>query len=306
MNEKAWTDDRPDRTTIVRAVCKAALASVAISAVLPTLALGAGPDAIGASHNGLLTGAFAVVNGVALQQTQLDATAQAVAARAGQPVTPHLIAQTRQQLIMRELLRQAAEKADYGSRPEVQQAAREATINAETQLYMRDHARPAPVTDADVKARYDAAVASLGPVEYKPRVIVLQDAPTAQRVLAALRSGQDFAMVARRYSVGPTKAAGGEMAWVSFPLPVTEGQTQGLPMPLAQALATLPVGGETSQAIRAGNVWLVVRLDAKRATQVPTFDQAKDQTRQALQAEAAQRASAQLTESLFKGATIQQ
>lgn len=88
-------------------------------------------------------------------------------------------------------------------------------MDTEIRLYIREHVRPQPVTDAQVKAGYDATVASLGPFEYKPRLIEVTDAATAQRVLAALKSEQDFVVLAGEYSVAPTNANGGEMSTFS-------------------------------------------------------------------------------------------
>jgi peptidyl-prolyl cis-trans isomerase C len=51
---------------------------------------------------------------------------------------------------------------------------------------------------------------------------------------------------------------------------------------------------------------VIVKLDAKRPTQVPPFDQAKDTIRQQLQALAVQKASAQFVAGQLRDATIQQ
>lgn len=96
------------------------------------------------------------------------------------------------------------------------------------------------------------------------------------------------------------------LSWRGYRQPVTEGKTQGLPLVLAQTIANLPVGGMTPQPVQVGNVWVIVKLDAKRATQVPAFDQAKVTVRQQLQVLAVQKAAAQFTAAQLKGATIQQ
>jgi peptidyl-prolyl cis-trans isomerase C len=66
------------------------------------------------------------------------------------------------------------------------------------------------------------------------------------------------------------------------------------------AAATIPVT-DGSNALR-----VIVKLDAKRPTQVPAFDQAKDTIRQQLQALALDKAAAQFTTGLLKSAQIQQ
>ncbi|MFL9867289.1 peptidylprolyl isomerase [Paraburkholderia fungorum] len=235
-------------------------------------------------------------------QIQLDAAVQA----SRQPDTPRLRQVLRQQLIARELFRQNAEKQHYDSKPEVQQAMAAARANAETQIYLRDNIHPEAVTDGQIRARYDEIVASLGKEEYKPRVIAVADDVTASLVIAQLKTGTAFDALARQYSVAPSKAAGGEMTWVSFKTPVTEGHTQGLPLAIAQAITQLPVGGVTSTPIATADARVIVKLDAKRATQVPTFDQARDTILQQLQTLALEKAAATFVADQVRNATIQQ
>jgi parvulin-like peptidyl-prolyl isomerase len=229
-----------------------------------------------------------------------------VTEKTGQPDTPQLRQMLRSGLVAREVLRQNAEKAHYGRKPEVQQAAAGAKVGTEIQLYLKDSIHPETVTDSQVKTRYDAIVASLGKDEFKPRLVTVGDQATAKKVLDKLKSGQPFDSLAKEYSLAPNKANGGEMPWLSFPVPVTEGRTQGLPVALAQTVSQLPVGGMTPQPVQVGNAWVIVKLDAKRPTQVPAFDQAKDRIRQQLQALALQKAAADFTAAQVKGATIQQ
>nr|WP_244220069.1 peptidylprolyl isomerase [Paraburkholderia terricola] len=79
---------------------------------------------------------------------------------------------------------------------------------------------------------------------------------------------------------------------------------------MAQAITQLPAGGVTPVAIATGDgnnaMRVIVKLDAKRPTQVPSFDQAKDTIRLQLQALALEKAAAQFTGELMKHATIQQ
>lgn len=285
----------------IRAACMTAFASVALSAVIPSFV-----HAADASAASLPAGAVAVVNGVAVQQGQLDAAVRVVTAKTGQPDTPQLRQILKSDLIGREVFRQNADKAGYGSKPEVQQAAADAKVDTEIRLYLKDNVHPEAVTDDQVKARYDTIVASLGKDEFKSRIIATADETTAKTVLGKAKSGSAFDALAKQYSMAPSKANGGEMPWVSYPVPVTEGKTQGLPLVLAQTIAKLPVGGMTRQPVQVGNAWVIVKLDAKRPTQVPAFDQAKDTMRQQLQALAVQKAAAQFTATQIKGATIQQ
>ncbi|MCA8380670.1 peptidyl-prolyl cis-trans isomerase [Burkholderia cenocepacia] len=259
-----------------------------------------------AQSSTLPAGAVAMVNGTPITQAEVDAVLQA----SRQPDTPQFRQAIKNQLIARVLIQQAADKASYGSKPEVQAAMQLAKSTAETQLFVRDNVKPEPVSDAQVKARYDEIVASLGKEEIKPRIIVTKDAATATTVLSGLKAGQSFDALARQYSQAPTAASGGELPWVSFKTPVTDGNTQGLPLAIAQAITQLPVGGVTSQSIAVGNdvngPRAIVKIDAKRPTQVPSFDAAKATIQQQLQALAVERATASFVGGLMKNATIQQ
>ncbi|MCA8023618.1 peptidylprolyl isomerase [Burkholderia metallica] len=248
----------------------------------------------------------ATVNGTPITHAEVNAVVQATR----QPDSPQLRQAIQNQLIAQVLIRQAAEKAGYGDKPEVKAAMQVAKSNAETQLFLRDNVKPEPVTDAQVKARYDEIVGSLGKEEVKPRIIVTKDAATAATVLAGLKAGQSFDALARQYSQAPSAAAGGELPWVSFKTPVTEGKTQGLPLAVAQAMTQLPAGGVTPQSIALGSdvngPRAIVKVDARRPTQVPSFDTAKATIQQQLQALATEKATASFIGGLMKGAAIQQ
>lgn len=315
-------------SNLIRVSCVTAFASVTVSAFAPTFAhaadnfapaLSANPTNPASPTNPTLSanpgtaaaaaplppGAAAVVNGVAIPQSELDEAVRAAASQASLPDTPQLRAALKQQMIARELLRQAAERAHYDTRPEVQQAAAPDRVNVEIQSWLRANVHPAAVTNAQVKARYRELIASMGADEYKVQMIALADQATATMILTALNAGQPFDALARQYGTGTTKTAGGEMPWVSFKTPLTEGNTHGVPLPLARAITQLQPGGTVTRPVQAGNMWVVVRLEGKRATQKPAFDAAKQEIRQQLQSEAAQAAIGQLLDTLAREATIQ-
>ncbi|WP_421380641.1 peptidylprolyl isomerase (plasmid) [Paraburkholderia sp. DD10] len=246
--------------------------------------------------------AVARVNNVVITQAQLDDAVRASNA----PDTPALRASVKNQLIARELFRQAAEKQHYESRPQVVAAVEQARTVAMTAAYLRDQVKPAPVTEADVKAKYDAIVATLGEFEYKPSAIAVKDADTAQTVLTQLKKGTDFAQLAKQYSQGPGAAQGGALNWISFKTPIQPGTTQNWPQPLAEALVKLPQGGVSSAPVQIGDAFWILRVDEKRATQIPQYDQIRDALRKQLEQLALQKATAQVVVDLMKNARIQQ
>ena len=253
--------------------------------------------------DGLPAGVVATVNGTPITQTQLD---RAVA-QTGVVVNSNVVQAIKQQLIARELFRQQAAKVPaYDKLPAVKQAVQEAHDSAITQAWLKDNIKPAPVTDEQVKARYDAIAGSLGDKEYKARLIQVGDDVTATQVIAQLKQGGDFSKLAQQYSTAPNKARGGEMDWVSFKVPAEEGKTQNLPLAVAREISTLQPGAVSAAPVQAGSQRYIVKLDAMRPTQVPAYDAAKPAIKQALETAELERATVQVVGSLLKTAKVVQ
>ncbi|MHA6844581.1 peptidyl-prolyl cis-trans isomerase [Ralstonia syzygii] len=256
-----------------------------------------------AHADGLPPGVIATVNGTPVTQEQLDR----VIAQSGVQANPQIAQALKQQLIARELFRQqAAKNPAYEKLPVVKQAMQEAHDAAITQAWLKDNIKPAPVTDEQVKVRYDAIVASLGDKEYKAHVIQLGDDVTAAQVLAQLKQGGDFAKLAQQYSTAPNKVRGGDMDWVSFKVPAEEGKTQNLPLPLAREIAALAVGATSTAPVEVGSRRYLVKVDAARPTQVPAYDVVKPAIRQALETAELERVTVQVVGGLLKQAKVVQ
>nr|CCA87153.1 putative isomerase [Ralstonia syzygii R24] len=279
-----------DMNTSIRRITLAAFALAAFTISL-------------AHADGLPPGVIATVNGTPVTQEQLDR----VIAQSGVQANPQIAQALKQQLIARELFRQqAAKNPAYEKLPVVKQAMQEAHDAAITQAWLKDNIKPAPVTDEQVKVRYDAIVASLGDKEYKAHVIQLGDDVTAAQVLAQLKQGGDFAKLAQQYSTAPNKVRGGDMDWVSFKVPAEEGKTQNLPLPLAREIAALAVGATSTAPVEVGSRRYLVKVDAARPTQVPAYDVVKPAIRQALETAELERVTVQVVGGLLKQAKVVQ
>jgi len=264
--------------------------------------LAAQDGAPGKDAAALPPGTLAIVNGVAIQQARLDEALRA----SHQPDTPGNRETLKQDLIAREVLRQHAERQGYDSKPEVKQAVNSARAAAEAELYLRDHIHLGQVTESQVKARYDEVIGMMGEQEYKVHILSVADDHTAQTVLGKLREGASFEALVREYSIAASKEDGGEMPWVTFKLPAVEGKTQGVPLPIAQAISHLQVGAVTAEPVVVGSVRVIIRLDARRATQVPPFDEMRTSIRQQLQILAINKARADIVGDLVQHASIRQ
>jgi peptidyl-prolyl cis-trans isomerase C len=274
---------------------RTALACFCFIAVLAGLPLARAQDA---------NAPVATVNGVPIPQSTFQKALRAALNRGGQD-TPELRAAVKNQLIARELFAQEAKKRKLDTDPRVVEAAEEARTNAMVTLYLNQVIKPQAATEADLHAQYEKIKASLGPDEYKLRIIVTHEKARAEEALAAARQGRPFAQLAQQYSVAPTARRGGELDWVSFKSPAREGETNGLPLAVAQAVERMKPG-DVSDPLSVNNQWLIVQLEEKRPTVVMSFEQAKPALQRMLTARAVERATSELVRSLASGAKITQ
>src|SRR5690348_11206606 len=107
------------------------VAGAAIAAKKPASVPAQAPVAASAP---LPAGAVARVNGVTIPASDLDAVVRA----SRQPDTPALRAALKNQLIARELFRQAAQKQHYDARPDVQAIVEQTKATAMMQAYLKD------------------------------------------------------------------------------------------------------------------------------------------------------------------------
>jgi parvulin-like peptidyl-prolyl isomerase len=245
---------------------------------------------------------IATVNGVPIKPALLQQALQQAVAQ-GRPDSPQLREAIAGQLIARELLVQAAAKQGLDKDPEVLAIAEEAKRGAMIQRYMRRIVKPEPITEGQVKAHYEKVKADLGTKEYKLRVMLLPNDVRAKEVRGELTKGKDFAQLARQWSLAPSATRGGELQWVSFKSPPREGQTSGLPLPIAQAVEKLQKG-KVTEPIGIQGKWWLVKLDDVRAVKVPAFDQARQEIYNMLTAQELERATTALVQQLSQGATI--
>jgi parvulin-like peptidyl-prolyl isomerase len=268
-------------------IMRGALLALAAAALHAPIALAAKPSIESADAGDVV----ATVNGVAVHRAELD---EAMIGRQ-ESMRPQVL----QGLVARELLRQAAERDGLGNTEPVRAAMRKARIDTENRLYIARHVSTEPVTDTDVRRRYDEIAGQFGPYQYQVSRMTFSDEPTARFALALLGSGESFANVAAR-----THATDVQTDWISFKTPPAEGRTQGLPLPLAQTIAAMNAGDITRTPIRAGDRFIVARLDDRRDAVVPSFAQASGAMSNALERKRADDAFAALIAQLAQKAAI--
>ena len=217
---------------------------------------------------------LAIVNGKAVPKTRLDTLAQQVA-RSGQPVTPELEGQLREEVIALEVFMQEAEKLGLSTSEDFKvqmELARQTILIREL---FADYQKKNPVTDADLKAEYDKFAAANGGKEYKARHILVEKEAEAKAIIASLKKGGKFEDIAKKQSKDAGSGAnGGDLDWANPSSYVPE---------FTEALLKLNKGQTTDTPVKSQFGYHVIRVDDIRTAQLPSFEQVKPQIAQQMQ-----------------------
>lgn len=129
-----------------------------------------------------------------------------------------------------------------------------------------------PVTEEDVRARYDKEVAATKPEEeLSARHILVESEEEAKAIIVQLDEGKDFAELAKEKSTGPSAAQGGDLGYF----------TKGRMVPEFEAAAfALEKGEYAKEPVKTQFGWHVIKLEDRRAAAPPAFEEVAPQFRQ--------------------------
>ncbi len=134
-----------------------------------------------------------------------------------------------------------------------------------------------PVDDAAIKAAYEKSIADFKPVpEFDASHILVKTEEEANKLLAEIKGGADFATVAKANSTDGSAQAGGELGWFS------EGQM----VPEFEAAVVKLTPGEVAGPIKTQFGWHIIKLNAKRDSAPPALDTVRPQIEAQLHQEA--------------------
>ncbi|RCW72715.1 peptidylprolyl isomerase [Pseudorhodoferax soli] len=218
----------------------------------------------------------AVVNGKAVPKARVDALAEQMA-RAGRPVTPDQEGQLREEVIMREVFMQEAQKRGLDASPDFQAQMEFARQSLLVRELLVDYQKAHPVTDAEVQAEYDkvkAANSSEGK-EYKAQHILVEKEADAKAIIASLKKGGKFEDIAKKQSKDPGSGAnGGDLGWAN---------PAGYVKEFGDALTKLKKGQTTDVPVKTQFGYHIIRLNDERQQEFPPLEQVKPQIAQQLQ-----------------------
>jgi peptidyl-prolyl cis-trans isomerase C len=128
------------------------------------------------------------------------------------------------------------------------------------------------VTEPVVRAEYDKYVAGFVPAdEIRASHILVADEAEANAIKAQLDGGADFATIAREKSIDPGAANGGDLGFFGQGMMVA---------PFEAAAFALTELGQVSAPVQSQFGWHIIRLEEKRQSAPPTFEQVAGQLQQ--------------------------
>ncbi len=130
------------------------------------------------------------------------------------------------------------------------------------------------ITDENVRARYDKEVAATPPEqEVSARHILVDSEEQAKAVVAELDAGKDFIELAKEKSTGPSGPQGGDLGYF----------TRGRMVPeFEEAAFKLEPGAYTKEPVKTQFGWHIIKVEDKRDTPPPAFEQVVEQMRRVL------------------------
>jgi peptidyl-prolyl cis-trans isomerase C len=184
------------------------------------------------------------------------------------------------------LLAQAAQQNGFATNPQFRADVEAARLQGLANATLQQMQQQVPMTDAVVKAEFDAQVARIGKVEYDFSQLLFDNPDDALKAASEVIGGKPFADV---YNAWRSKAKQAKA--------FTRVRSDQVPEELAKALSELKNGETTKVPVKTRFGWHVVHLDIGNPFTPPPFEQVKDNVRQTLLRKVGQERLRQLKES---------
>ena len=218
----------------------------------------------------------AIVNGKAVPKARLDLLMQQATRGGQQPVTPELEARARDEVVLREVFAQEAEKRGIAATPDYRNQMELARQTILIRELFADYQKKNPATDAEAKAEYDKFKAQGGSgTEYRARHILVEKEDEAKGLIAQIKAGAKFDELAKKHSTD--KGSGENGGDLDFAKPESYVPEFG------GALTKLKKGEMTDVAVKSQFGYHIIRLEDTREAQFPGFDDVKGQLKQRIE-----------------------
>jgi peptidyl-prolyl cis-trans isomerase C len=216
----------------------------------------------------------AIVNGKPVPKARVDTLLQQATKQGGQPRTPELEAQVRDEVVLREMFMQEAEKRGLAGSPDYKAQMELARQSILIRELFNDYTKKNPVSEADIKAEYDKFKAQASGTEYRARHILVEKEDEAKALIAQIKGGASFDELAKKNSKDPGSGQnGGDLDWANPNSYVPE---------FSQALSALKKGEMTQTPVKTQFGYHIIKLEDTREAQFPGLEEVKPQIQQRL------------------------
>jgi len=219
------------------------------------------------------------INGQPIAQDDFDSFIELIVGQ-GAEDSPELRERVKEELIVRTVAVQEAERKGIDQAPEVQQELNLARQGILVRALLADYIATNPITDADIQAEYERLKEQSDQQadqqkEFKVRHILVESEDEAKKLLAELRDGGiDFIEAAKEHSIDPgSKNSGGDLGW---------SPSDNYVAPFAQAVESLSVGELSAEPVESQFGWHIIELQDERVPAFPSLDEVKPQIEELL------------------------
>ncbi|HJV71904.1 peptidylprolyl isomerase [Ideonella sp.] len=213
----------------------------------------------------------AIVNGKPVQKARVDMLLKQ-ATRGGQQVTPELKKRAEDEVVMREIFTQEAEKrgiAASAAYKEQMELLRQTVLIREL---FEDYKKKHPATEAEAKAEYDQVKAAQSGTEYHARHILVETEDEAKKLIADIKAGAKFEDLAKKSSKDTGSAEnGGDLDFAKPDSYVPE---------FSAAMTKLKKGEMTDTPVKSQFGYHIIKLEDTREATFPSFEEVKPQLMQ--------------------------
>ena len=217
---------------------------------------------------------IAIVNGKAVPKARFDALITQATRQGGQQRTPELEAQVRDEVVLREIFMQEAEKLGLASTPDYKTQMELARQSILIRELFNDYDKKNKVADADVRSEYDKLKVQQGGTEYHARHILVEKEDDAKALIAQIKGGAKFEDLAKKNSKDPGSGEnGGDLDWAAPGSYVPE---------FSQAMGKLKKGELTETPVKTQFGWHIIKLEDTREAKFPPIEEVRPQIEQRL------------------------
>lgn len=218
---------------------------------------------------------LATVNGEAITQSDFDNFMQATPVQ--QPVSDQEKKAVLDQMVNLTLLSQDALQHKLDQRPDVHFLIKTQRENILARAMIREYLKDHPISDQEVKQRYDQELAKTNKNEYRARHILVKSEAEAQDIIKQLQHGANFATLAKEKSIDTQSGKmGGELGWFN--------QSSMVP-DFFDAVAKMKKGEISKEPVKTQYGYHVIQLEDTRPFKFPPYDDVKARIRQLVQQE---------------------